>query len=123
MEKPDFGLDKGVHNIIESHNLALFCDQPGEINCSWVREFYMHVSDPDNPCVFMHGRAVFLNANTINIHYGVFLDNDEHAEFGKNITPKEMNKIFKELTIERATWNEGKMKGTVNRVLLKLEAK
>ncbi|KAH1129788.1 hypothetical protein J1N35_001166, partial [Gossypium stocksii] len=60
-----------------------------------VREFYAHLTFPNNGFIYARVVSLWFDEDSINAHYNLPEGLNEHSEFMSKITTKGYNKFFK----------------------------
>ncbi|KAH1082784.1 hypothetical protein J1N35_022545 [Gossypium stocksii] len=91
------GYTKAISSVVEKHGWQLFCLHPDDVLTKVLKEFYAHLTSPDNVVIYIRGVSVLFNEYSINTQYGLHKGLDEHSQFVKTITTEELNQVLEDL--------------------------
>ncbi|KAK8696262.1 hypothetical protein V6N13_001398 [Hibiscus sabdariffa] len=63
--------DAEIVVVIAKHDWENFVQQLGEINVSWVKEFYTHIEKANDQKIYVQGCVILLSTKAINAHFGL----------------------------------------------------
>ena len=119
----NYGIEHYLFDRIKYQEWQIFCLQPTQANATIVREFYAHGPSKDSLYVHCRGKPVRLDADTINLFYGLTPDRDDHSAFMEDITNEDYELIKDDLCYANTNWETSSHRGSVARQNLKPEAK
>ncbi|KAH1082572.1 hypothetical protein J1N35_022333 [Gossypium stocksii] len=118
------GYDTSISSIVEKHGWKLFCSHSGNVLPKMVREFYTHLTSPNNAFIYVRVVPVQFDKDFINSHYNLPERPDEHSEFIAKITTKGLQQVLQDLCIEGTKWTISRHNCyTIDRVALKPHCK
>ncbi|XP_016681318.1 uncharacterized protein [Gossypium hirsutum] len=92
-----------ISSIVEKHGWQILCLHLDDVLTKVVKEFYAHLTSPENAFIYVHGVLVLFDEDSINEQYGLPEGIDEHSEFVKAMTIEGLNPVLTDLCVEGMT--------------------
>ncbi|KAH1082619.1 hypothetical protein J1N35_022380 [Gossypium stocksii] len=89
-----------------THNISKrpFCLEKDDVLTKVVRDFYAHLTSPNNAFIYVWGASVLFDEYSINAQYGLFDVHDEHTQFSARITMDDLNQVLQDLCVVGTKW-------------------
>ncbi|KAK8662639.1 hypothetical protein V6N13_024530 [Hibiscus sabdariffa] len=100
-----FILEPSLYAKIEYQNWQTFATQPDKENTDWVKEYYAHRPNANNPYVYVRGRHVPFHTAVVNSYYNLPRAADKHSQFASRLTLAKYDAIKDELCEANTEWN------------------
>ncbi|KAH1107542.1 hypothetical protein J1N35_011310 [Gossypium stocksii] len=86
--------------MVEKHGWQLLCLHLDDVLTAIVKEFYAHLTSPNNAFIYVHSALVLFDEYSINTQNSLPEGPDEHSQFVKTITTKGLNQVLEDLFME-----------------------
>ncbi|KAH1129870.1 hypothetical protein J1N35_001248 [Gossypium stocksii] len=98
------GYIEAISLVAQKHGWHLVCLHSNDVITKVVKEFYAHLTTPNNAFVYARGAMVLFDEYSINAKYGLPEGLDEHFQFVMTITVEELNQVLEDLCVEGTKW-------------------
>ncbi|KAK5825557.1 hypothetical protein PVK06_020406 [Gossypium arboreum] len=95
---------EAISSVVEQCEWQIFCLHPNDVFSKVVKEFYAHLTSPENTFIYVRGASVLFDSDSINAKYSLFDGPDEHADFVKIMTAKRLNHMLTDNYVEGTKW-------------------
>ncbi|KAK5811459.1 hypothetical protein PVK06_026794 [Gossypium arboreum] len=118
------GYTEAISSEVKKHGRQLFCFHLDDVLTKVVKEFYAHLTSPENVFIYVHGASLLFDEYSINPQYSLPKCPNEHSQFVETITAEGLNEFLEDLCMEGTKWTISRNDCyTIDRVSLKPHCK
>ncbi|KAH1097696.1 hypothetical protein J1N35_014617, partial [Gossypium stocksii] len=87
-DAPFIGYIEAISSVVEKHGWGISCLHPNGVFLKVLKEFYAHITSPDNAFIYVRGASILFDEESINAQYGLSLSKgpNEHADYVKTMS-------------------------------------
>ncbi|KAK5836150.1 hypothetical protein PVK06_011906 [Gossypium arboreum] len=94
------GHTKAISAVAKKYRWGIFYLCPDNVFPKAVKEFYAHITSPNNAFIYVHDASILFDADSINAQYGLSEGPYEHVDFVKTMSPERLAQVFTDVCVE-----------------------